>query len=588
MAATGRAEWGTGEFVGSLFDVPEEVHSHDRRTAPVDVAALNQSRSLVRESGLAETLREWRREDGYDPSYGGRPKTVTDEQLLTILMVLMLDNSPMHLTRARDLVCTRFTKRAQEALGLSPGDTDEDGWYHRLWRAFRRLLAPIDPYYGQQYHRRYTKAEWDEIERARDPEALAARRARLDYFNNRLVWASVRAIPEEYRKRWDGTICIDATPLLATWRGSRNLSKRVSSEPDAGWYVRKGDHRGTDDGKGRKDKIKWAYEATLVTMASPKRSDHSFPKLLVGMSLGRPGVEPRERARAAMANLASADVPRGYAVGDKLYMPQSTPEDWQVPMRQLGYRLIGDKVRRETGVQGNYGGAKLVDGNWYCPAMPEALATATSDLDHGLISKETFKERRSRRAAYLLREKEGPGPGGSVRYKCPALGPGATCQCPLRAREVNPAKGHQAKILDVPQEPREICTQGSLSIPVTAAPKYAQQGPQWGTKAWKRAYRSPRQTIESHNKFLKDSSGMQLGDHSRRLVRGFAAQALITAFAVVAENVRALKSFLLRVRKAGADDPIPPQVPPPLPGGQGSLSELLSDNPANGPGESAA
>jgi hypothetical protein len=584
MASSRTYEWGTGEHVGSLFDVPEEVHSTDKRTASVDVAALNQARSLVRQSGVVETLVQWREEDGADPRRGGRPKIVSDEQVVTLLMLLMLDNSPMHLTRACDLVCHRLTKRAYEALGL-PRDTKlRSVWYFRLWRAFRRVLAPIDPYRGQQYHRRYTKEEWAQILDARDPETIALITSRLHHFTNRLVWASVMAMPEKYRSRWDGTICVDGTPLTATWRGTAKRATRVSSEPDAGWYRRDGDHLGAEG----KDALDWAWEATLVTMASPVRGDDAFPKLLVGFSLGRPGVAPREQAMAALQNLANGDVPRGYAVGDKLYYPGSKPETWQEPVRRLGYRLIGDQIKGQTGVQGTHEGARLVDGNWYCPAMPKPLVEATTDYDADRIDATTYAQRLSRRAAYVLREKEAPRADGSVRYKCPALGPGATCECPLRRREVDPSKGRRVKILDVPEEPRGVCTKASLTVPLSAAPKYAQQGPQWNTEAWHEAYNSPRQTIESHNRFLKDSSGMQLGDHSRRLVRGFAAQAFIAALAVVADNVRVLKSFLTRPERSQDDEPTPPRPPRRRPGRRTALSDLLATNPSNGPGEVAA
>lgn len=325
-----------------------------------------------------------------------------------------------------------------------------------------------------------------------------------------------------------------------------------------------------------------------MTMASPIMGDERFPKLLVGMSLGRPGVAPRAHALAALQNLASAEVPRGYAVGDKLYLPGSKPETWQEPVRKLGYRLIGDQIKGQTGVQGTHDGALLVDGNWYCPGLPKPLAEATSEYDKGKIDAETYAARLRRRGEYILREKEGPRPDASVRYKCPAMGPGATCECPLRKRDVDPAKGRRTKVLNVPTEPRGICTKASITIPLSAAPKHAQQGPQWNTQAWHEAYNSPRQTIESHNRFLKDSAGMQLGDHSRRLVRGFAAQAFITALAVVADNIRVLKSFLTRSEPGSDDRPTPPRRPRRRRGRWTSLSELLASNPPNAPGEVAA
>lgn len=229
MATSDASGWGTGDFVGSLFDAPEEVHSIDRRTVSVDMAALTQARSLVRQAGIVEMLAQWRAEDGANPLRGGRPHLVTDEQVLTLLMILMLDNSPMHITRARDLVCHRLTKRAQDALGLARDDGDESAWYFRLWRAFRRVLAPIDPYPGQQYHRRYTKDEWQAVVAARKPEITSQRQDRLHRFTNQLVWASVMAMPEKYRDRWDGTIGVDGTALKAAWRGTTSRGSRVSS-----------------------------------------------------------------------------------------------------------------------------------------------------------------------------------------------------------------------------------------------------------------------------------------------------------------------------------------------------------------------
>lgn len=121
----------------------------------------------------------------------------------------------------------------------------------------------------------------------------------------------MEAMPAELRERWDSTVTMDATPVLA-WRiGTTARGSRVSSEPDAGWYVREHDPLG-DDGGG--DKMKWAWDATLTNMASP-RDDDAFPKLLLGMSLDRPGFRPTDNAMRAMDNLLTSDLPRNYAVG---------------------------------------------------------------------------------------------------------------------------------------------------------------------------------------------------------------------------------------------------------------------------------
>ena len=374
---------------------------------------------------------------------------------------------------------------------------------------------------------------------------MAAREARLHEFSNALIWASVEAMPAELRERWDGTIAMDATPVLASRIGTTARSHRVSSEPDAGWYVREHDPLG-DDGGG--DKMKWAWDATLVTMASP-RDDNSFPKLLLGMSMDRPGFRPAENAMRAMDNLLTSDLPRNYAVGDRVYFPMTKPEKLQVPLRKAGYKLVGSQVKRQTGVQGEFAGAMLVDGNWYCPAMPKPLQEATPRLEAGEIDADTHAKLIERRRRYMMRPKEAPRANGSQKFACPAEGAGATVDCPFKGQCAK-TRGKLTKVMprDLPTNKPKVCSQTTITIPLEAGAKYA-QSLQWGTEEWHSAYTYPRQTIESKNASLKAGNGEMLGDRTRRMMRGMAAHTLAVAVLVTVHNIRTIERHLVVPRR---------------------------------------
>jgi hypothetical protein len=290
--------------------------------------------------------------------------------------------------------------------------------------------------------------------------------------------------------------------------------------------------------------IKWAFDLTIAAMAASSPSK-TFPRLIVGMSLDKAGHRPAENVLTSMANLLTADhLPRGDFVGDRLYYPMRDPDDLQIPLRKAGYAIIGDQIKNQTGVQAVHGGAELVDGHWFCPAMPHDLVTATSQRDNGDIDHDTWQARIDRRTRYLLRPKEAPRPGGSQQFVCPAAGPGATCECPLRPR---PTGGRRLTMIpkrDVPDHPDKVCTNTrSLTIPIEVGAKYAQQGPQWGTREWHARYTHPRETIESINAQLKSGRNELLGDHTRRPMAGIAAQSLLVSMLIVSHNIRTIQTF---------------------------------------------
>ncbi|GAA1380785.1 hypothetical protein [Luteococcus sanguinis] len=661
MTTTGASMGGEGNL-SRLFDVPG-VHSGDRRFVPVHAPQVERAALWVRASGVLEKLAQWRTEDGYDPTKGGRPSQFTDEHALVLLAVLALEGQELTAVRARDLVLTRLTDAGLEALNVNLNDhrwvKGERGVYLRLWRTVRRVLDVIDPHPDEQHHSRYTYREYATLLSKRDTDLEERRRQRLAEFTNALIWTTVEALPERLLKNWDGTIAVDGThvplvkkgitgfgpdnrqatieaarveharknrkkvptgsdwkPLAERWQEGPRSERKVSSEPYGGWYTRT--HEEIDKPDGHRD-TKWALDAQLAFMAHPG-PDPQFPHLVLGMGLDKPARQPRQSAMTALANVMSHDLPRGYVVGDRDYYPHAQAEDWAIPLRSAGYKIVGDLRRDTHGVMGHFAGAELVDGNWYCPAMPILHKNATVDYHaaQGKVAKAITNRQRLTRAIkdlqpasgaseekqaayrgaqvnlrraereeakakeefarvearwkelleyrqrFLLRPREAPRENGSQAFKCPASGSGATVSCPLKKEPPRTSKGTRTPIQkgNLPKHPGKVCTNSSgITIPVEESAKYA-QALVWQSDEWKRAYAYPRSMNEARNGWLKNVQGGSIADHARRPMRGLAAQSLLLALMLGAENIRAIEVYLRDEDKP--KKPRPPKVVTPV------------------------
>ena len=199
-----------------------------------------------------------------------------------------------------------------------------------------------------------------------------AARSRLEAFINALLEASISALTDAWSARrptarlaWTPprSRCSPAAPPSGTGL--------CASDPDGGWYVREGDHREREDDKGRPlRKICRALEATIATMARPPGTQHGCPSLAIGLAITRPGEDPGGTgAPGVLASIAA----RGHKAGgpgyDRAYT-QALPARFHLPARALGYKPVMDYRADQPGIQANTGGAILVEGTWYCPALP--------------------------------------------------------------------------------------------------------------------------------------------------------------------------------------------------------------------------
>ncbi|MFF1309148.1 hypothetical protein [Streptomyces sp. NPDC058307] len=256
----------------------------------------------------------------------------------------------------------------------------------------------------------------------------------------------------------------------------------------------------------------------------------------------RPAPLPHRPGHVAVEALQQIDdsLPRGYLAGDRAYNDQK-PENFQLPIRAMGYEPVYDYAKDQLGVQAGFAGAELVEGNWYCPSMPQTLKDATKDLIAEKIDKQTWIDRIRARAAYLFMLKQRPDAEGHRRVMCPAEA--NRTQCPLKAYALG--RGIHLPLVDPDPSPAgspPCCSQKTVTVPPEAGANLWQPL-QYGSEAWQRVYFRLRNSIEGINGYAKDPLYERLEDADTRRIRGIAAQALLLAFQLAHANRRKLRAW---------------------------------------------
>ena len=160
---------------------------------------------------------------------------------------------------------------------------------------------------------------------------------------------------------------------------------------------------------------------------------------------------------------------------------------------------------------------------------------------------------------YLARPKTKPDAEGHLRLQCPAAGSWPEARCDLKPASLRKETGKRVPIpinvrSDVASNPPPSCTQESVTLPPEAGAKFRQEI-LFGSDRWHLMYRSIRSADEGMNGFVKDPAHEALDDAGRRRLFGTAAQFLLTAFLLLAANVRKIQSFIAS-RAINADGPV--------------------------------
>jgi hypothetical protein len=510
--------------------------------------AVENAQALIDRSGVALWLEDelWLRQRG-----PGRPRALRVSALLCALLLLASDDRPLHLSGATELLFCRLSETARATLGIEGRADDRRSLlarYRQVRYLFSAISSVLDPS-GLLKNRRIKEDEFAERCTALSAEAAELARARLERFMGDLLSASVDEYPGGLPP---GALAygLDATPIPLFSRGPSRRAGLCASDPDGGWYVRDGDHREREDHQGRpRSRVAWALEATVATTASGAPGTiGSFPNLVVGLALGRPGTDPGGTAVRVLAGVLS----RGFFPGplgvDRAYSSAFSTR-FHLPARAMGFDLVVDYRIDQLGRQANSHGAVMVEGTWYCPSMPEALVNATIDLRAGRIDTATYQARIAARVDFALRRKSGPDADGYERFMCPAGGDRPKVRCALRTPSLS-ALG-RLTVSAPPFEPPALCRQSSITIAPDVGARFA-QSLAFGSEQWARHYATLRNTIEGWNGFAKDPAHEALAQPARRRVRGIAAQGILVTFLYVAANLRKIETYESQVANRDA------------------------------------
>ena len=450
----------------------------------------------------------------------GRPRPLPVRAVLTALLCLALDDRPLFLTDATRLLFCQLSQASRRLPGVPGTATTERAFlaaYRRVRYCFGAIGSVMDPS-PLPKNRRMTQDDLKARARKMAPAQAEAARGRLEAFLSALIEASISVLTDEERAAYDGCTGLDATPVPLFSRGPSRRTGLCASDPDGGWYVREGDHREREDDKGKPlRKICWALEATIATMARPPGAPPAHPDLAIGLALARPGEDPGGTGARVLASIAARGHKAGWPGYDRAYT-QALPARFHLPARALGYKPVMDYRIDQPGIQANTGGAILVEGTWYCPALPGPLITATTSLRDHAITRDLYDQQITARSSYQLKHKDGPGADGYQRLSCPAAGRRPGLICPLRQASRSPRDG-RAKVFQPPPEPPRICTQTAVTIAPDTGARYRQDLP-YGSPARRKSYATLRNTIEGLNGLIKDPAHQALAQpavpgHSR-------------------------------------------------------------------------
>ena len=468
---------------GCGLEIPEPARLLDEETVAFAAALID--RSAVASHAEAALARRT-----------GRPRSLPARAVLAALLLLAMDDRPLHLTRVTDLLFRRLSPASRALLGVTgtvPGQRAFLAAYRRVRYCFHLICSAADPS-GLPKNRCLTPGELTAASRPMTPEQATAARTRLETLINALIEASVSVLDPAERAASGGAAGLDATAVPLFSRGPSRRTGLCASDPDGGWYVREGDHRDAEDHTGRRrTRIAWALEATIVTTARAPGSPPGHPNLALGLALTRPGEDPGGTGARVLASVAARGHQPGYLGADRAYSA-ARPESFHLPVRALGYSPVMDYRIDQLGIQASSGGALLVEGTWHCPAIPGPLIEATTDHRSAAITADLYAARIAARSPYRLRPKDGPDDDGYQRLSCPAAGSHPRLICPLRQSSLSPRDG-RAKVPAPPADPPRVCRQTAITIAPDVGARHRQDLP-FASPAWQESYATMRNTIE--------------------------------------------------------------------------------------------
>lgn len=575
----------------SMFFTEEEIVAGSGKTNPFATAQIDHAAKRLELAKVLPKFAEW---DEADRAYrGGRKPVLDDRAIMIAIFLLRAEGTPLHITQIANVFRYRLTRGAVERFGLprqfwsSTIEKDIRNWYNRSARSLHRIVDRMDAWPARRG--RHTRLQ--RIELANQRSTLASqnlrrlKQERMDWFSNAMLEMTFQAQPARLREKWRGGLTVDQTAVRTlSQSGPRQKDsdgaeipklnsagveiERWVTEVDAAWYPRKAppsaNHQppksptaktkktdGTKTQEGFTFPYELAYMANITIMTktvSGKNKPAEHPILALGLSVAPPNKDVAGQTVRAVQSIADRGhnvhhltFDRGYRGVDKLLKP----------LRELGVPVVMDFKKDQVGINGGSGGAIHVEGKHYCPATPERLLEATRNFREDEIDWDIWQNYLKERVAYEAHQLEKPDEKERVPVSCPALGPSATVNCPIREEHPGRSKKWKSrpKVLkaNIPKALPKICTaKKSVSINLLDTIEH-QQMLRYGSEEWDNLYTAERNLMESWNGILTNGPE-RLSHPADRRIRGLAAQQFIITMLVVSANLRRIATFLQEER----------------------------------------
>ncbi len=385
--------------------------------------AVEQARQFIATTGIAAFV-----DDAHTAAQvkTGRPSLLTSRAVLVAMQLLVTHHRPLLLTEVRDVLFCGLSPAMARVLDVPerPAPSSDSGnaaarWNHAtsalVRRAFHRMLAPIDPSVLPK-NRIRTATEMEDLKKDLTTDEQYNRAIALDWVCNQLLEAAYRQLPQPVVDRHtagNSAYCVDATPLPLFARGTKLDGTVMSSDPDGGWYARKGDHLDPDEVRGKfqrtTSKYLFARDVHLIVTADASHPTRQYmPAVPLALTSDIPGWDPAGAARRLFANLNTRSHIPGPLAGDLLYT-DADADKFQTPAREAGYDLVLGYGKKHAGRQDAHrSGMHMVDGTYYAPCMPDHLVDLVQQLRDKAITQAQFKARIQQRVDYQMRTKQWP------------------------------------------------------------------------------------------------------------------------------------------------------------------------------------
>ncbi|TMR40617.1 hypothetical protein, partial [Actinomadura geliboluensis] len=154
----------------------------------------------------------------------------------------------LHLTQVADILYWGIPETWRHRFALDDKPDDLHGFeagYAVVRRLAHAALAAMDPS-PLPKNKRLPRTEAAHITQHADHQDLADKENRLMRISNRIIEASIAKVRDILDHHWEGSLGMDATVIATFARGTRTRGPLTSTDPDAGWYVRTGDHADPD------------------------------------------------------------------------------------------------------------------------------------------------------------------------------------------------------------------------------------------------------------------------------------------------------------------------------------------------------